>query len=123
MDLLECSKYAAAALGALLFAKCCDWLADAMYPTPYLERPAYNVPGAAEPATDLASLRLRWPQAHQSPADRMRLLGYMRDMRQPAAGSAATEGGAGAAAAPAPEQLPDFASAIPTADAAAGKEV
>src|SRR5690242_1767939 len=103
MDLLETGKYTAAVLGALLLAKCCDWLSDAMYPVPYLERPAYNIPGASEPPVDLASLRLRWPQALQSPADRVRLLGYMRDMRQPAAGSAATEGEAGAAAAPAPE--------------------
>src|SRR5437879_9545333 len=123
MDLLEGSKYAAAAMGALLLAKCCDWLAGAMYPVPYLERPAYNVPGAAEPAVDLASLRLRWPQALQSPADRVRLLGYMRDMRQPAAGGAAASGEGGAPAAPAAEQLPDFASAIPAADAAARKEI
>ena len=123
MDLLETSKYTAAVIGALLLAKCCDWLSDAMYPTPYLEHPAYNVPGAAEPAVDLASLRLRWPQALQSPADRVRLLGYMRDMRQPAAGSPAEAGGATAAVEPATEQLPDFASAIPAADAAAGKEV
>jgi cytochrome c len=123
MDLLEGSKYTAAILGALLLAKCCDWLSDAMYPVPYLERPAYNVPGAPEPSVDLASLRLRWPQALQSPADRVRLLGYMRDMRQPAAGSPAQLGEAGAPAEPAVEQLPDFASAIPAADAAAGKEI
>src|SRR5439155_4269045 len=49
--------------------------------------------------------------------------GYMRDMRQPAAGSAAVSGEGGAPAAPAVEQLPDFASAIPAADAAAGKEI
>ena len=123
MDTLEASKYTAAVLGAILLAKCCGWFSGAMYPVPYLERPAYNVPGANEPAVDLASLRLRWPQALESPADRMRLLGYMRNMRQPAAGSAAVGGEAGAAAAPAVEQLPDFASAIPAADAAAGKEV
>jgi cytochrome c len=123
MDLLEGSKYAAAIVGALLLAKCCDWLSDAMYPVPYLERPAYNVPGANEPPVNLAALRLRWPQALQSPADRVRLLGYMRDMRQPAATSAAGEGEASASAAPAAEALPDFASAIPAADAAAGKEI
>jgi len=123
MDLLEGSKYAAAALGALLFAKCCDWLAGAMYPVPYLERPAYNVPGATEPAVDLASLRLRWPQALGSTEDRVRLLGYMRDMRQPAPGTATAGGEAGTSAAPAPEQMPDFASAIPAADVAAGKEI
>jgi cytochrome c len=123
MDLFESSKYAAAAVGALLLAKCCDWLSDAMYPVPYLDRPAYNVPGAPEPTVDLASLRLRWPQALGSPADRLRLLGYMRDMRQPAAGGAATGGEAGAAAAPAVEQLPDFVSAIPAADVAAGKDI
>src|SRR5204863_10136221 len=100
MDLLEGSKYAAAILGALLFAKCCDWFADAMYPTPYLDRPAYNVPGAAEPAGDLASLRLRWPPALQSPADRMRLLGCMRAMRQPSGGSGAGSGACWAPAAP-----------------------
>jgi cytochrome c len=123
MDLFESSKYVAAALGALLLAQCCAWLSDAMYPVPYLERPAYNVPGANEPPVNLAALRIRWPQALQSRADRVRLLGYMRDMRQPAAGGAAAGEEAGAApAAPAVEQLPDFASAIPAADAAAGKE-
>jgi cytochrome c len=122
MDLFEGSKYAVAIVGALLLAKCCEWLSDALYPVPYLDHPAYNVPGAPEPAVDLASLRLRWPQALGSPADRLRLLGFMRDMRRPAAGSAALEGEASTSAAPAAETLPDFATAIPAADAAAGKE-
>jgi cytochrome c len=121
MDLWEGSKYAAAILGALLLAAICDWLGGAMYPVTYLARPAYMVPGVAEPTVDLATLRRDWPQALGSPADRVRLLGYMRDMRKVASVNPAQE--SGAAVAPAVEELPDFASAVPAASAAAGQEV
>jgi cytochrome c len=120
MDLWEGTKYAAAILAALLLAVVCDWLSGAMYPVPYLARAAYIVPGVAEPTVDLAELRRHWPQALASPADRARLLGYMHDMRQVASLNPAQQGGA--AAAPTVEELPDFASAIPAANVAAGQE-
>ena len=120
MDLWEGSKYAAAILGALLLAVVCDWLSGAMYPVPYLVRPAYIVPGVAEPTVDLAELRRQWPQALASPADRARLLGYMRDMRKVASINPAQE--SAASAEPAVEQSPDFATAIPAANVAAGQE-
>ena len=110
MDLWEGSKYAAAILGALLLAVICDWLSGAMYPVTYLVRPAYIVPGVAEPTVDLAELRRHWPQALASPADRARLLGYMRDMRKVASINPAQE--SAASGEPAVEQLPDFATAI-----------
>jgi cytochrome c len=70
---------------------------------------------------DLAALRRSWPQSLDSQGDRVRLLAYMRDMRQETVASLGSEGGS--AAAPTVEQLPDFATAIPAASQADGQQV
>lgn len=121
MDLWEGIKFGAAILGAILLAALCDWFSYAAYPVKYPERPSYNVPGVAEASIDLGVLRRSWPQALRTPADRARLLGYMRDMRRQAAINPAQE--TGAPAAPAVDELPDFAKAIPAASVSAGQEI
>lgn len=91
-----------------------------MYPDSVLERSAYKVAGVADPVIDLAALRRSWPQALESPEDRARLLGYVRDLRQVNVNNPAVE--AGSSAAPAAEEIPDFASAIPAANVADGEQ-
>src|SRR5215470_6633959 len=106
MILPEWSKYATAILGAFLLALICGWVGSKVYPPQYLERSSYRVPGVDDSAVDLVALRRNWPQALESPADRVRLLGYMRDMRQPTAGGPTQE--VDATATPAADELPDF---------------
>jgi cytochrome c len=121
MTLPEWSKYATAILGAFLLAVICGWFGREIYPPQYLERSAYRVPGVDDSVVDLAALRRNWPQALESPDERVRLLGYMRDIRQPSAGSPAQE--LGATATPAVDEIPDFATAIPAASVSDGQQV
>jgi cytochrome c len=121
VDLWEGTKYAAAILGSLLLVAVCHWFGASIYPAEYLARSAYKVPGAADPPVDLAALRRSWPQSLESPGDRLKLISYMRDMKQEAADNLVSE--SGATAAPAVEQMPDFATAIPAASSSDGEQV
>ena len=122
MNLREGSKLTAAILGSVALVAICVWVGGEVYKVQYLEKPAYKVMGLTEPEVDLRALRRSWPQALASGADRAKLIGYMRDMPQQIVGTPAALGG-GAAAAPAEEVMPDFATAIPAADRAAGEVV
>lgn len=119
MDLRERGKFAVAIVGSLVLVAICDWLGGAVVKAQYPERPAYKVAGVQD--VDLAVLRRSWPQALASPADRATLLGYMRNMPHEIAGTPTQEGGAPAVVAE--EELPDFATAIPAADAKGGASV
>jgi len=91
-----------------------------MYPVTYLVRQPTSFPASPNRLSIwrncAGSGRRRWHR----PADRARLLGYMRDMRKVASINPAQE--SAATAEPAVEQLPDFAAAIPAANVAAGQE-
>lgn len=119
MNLREGSKFAAALLGSLALAAVSGWVGGAALKVEYPERPAYKVPGLAQ--VDLAVLRRTWPQALQSPADRAKLLGYMRDMPRVIPANLTTVGGASTPVVE--EVVPDFATAIPAADPAAGEAI
>src|SRR5258708_38889982 len=121
MILPEWSKYVAAILGAVLLAVACGWFGREIYPPQFLARSAYRVAGVDDSVVDLVALRRNWPQALESPADRVRLLDYMRDMRQQLTSNPAGE--AGAPATPAVDEIPDFATAIPLASVSDGQQV
>jgi cytochrome c len=121
MILPEWSKYVAAILGAVLLALACGWFGREIYPPQFLARSAYRVAGVDDSVVDLVALRRNWPQALESPADRVRLLDYMRDMRQQLTSNPAGE--AGAPATPAVDEVPDFATAIPLASVSDGQQV
>ena len=121
MNSREWGKFATAILGSILAAVICGWFAREIYPVQYLERSSYKVPGVDDSAVDLADLRRSWPQALESPADRVRLIAYLRDMRQLSANNPAQEGAT--AATPKPDEIPDFASAIPAASVSDGQQV
>lgn len=121
MDLQERTKVAAAVLGSLALVAICGWVGSAVVQVQDLERPAYKIVGLAEPDVDLVALRRSWPQALGASADRAKLMGYMRNMPRVISASLAQEGGAPAAVAE--EELPDFATAIPSAIPAAGEDL
>jgi len=122
MNLWERSKYATAILGSILLLAVCYWLSDAAFKIKYPERPAYKVAGLNSPDVDLAALRLHWPQALGTPSDRATLVGFLRNMPQKIPGNP-EPGGAMSAVAPAVEEMPDFATAIPAASASDGQRV
>jgi cytochrome c len=122
MNLREGTKYTAAILGSLVLVAVCGWVGGAVYEVQYLEKPAYKILGLSEPDVDLVALRRSWPQALVSPADRAKLMGYMRDMPDKIVAGAAP-GSGGASVAPVEEVTPDFATAIPAADRAAGEAI
>jgi cytochrome c len=119
MNLREGSKFAAAILGSLVLVAVCGWIGGAVENVQYPERPAYKVAGL--PQVDLVTLRRSWPQALSSPADRAKLLGYMRNMLRVIPAGPSPEGGGPSPVAE--EVVPDFAAAIPAADPAAGELV
>lgn len=119
MDMRERGKFAAAIVSSLALVAICDWLGGAVVKAQYPERPAFKVAGVQD--VDLAMLRRDWPQALESPADKATLLGYMRNMPHEIAAIPTQEGGTSAVAAE--EELPDFATAVPAADAKAGADV
>jgi cytochrome c len=121
MDPQEMGKFGVAILGSLALVVICNFVGSEVVQVQYPERPAYQVAGMNGPDVDLAGLRRSWPQALASDADRAKLLGYMHNMPRTISASLAVEGGAPAALAE--ETLPDFASAIPSADRAAGELV
>lgn len=121
MNLWERSKYAVAIAGSVLLVAVCYWISDAAFKIKYLERPAYKVAGLTTPDVDLGALRLHWPQALATPSDRAGLLGYLHNMPKEIPGSGIV--GSVAPAAPAVEELPDFATAIPAASTADGERI
>lgn len=122
MNLWERSKYAVAITASVLLVAVCYWISDEVFQIKYLERPAYKVAGLNAPDVDLAALRLHWPQALETPSDRAVYLGYLHHMPKevPAQGP---QGSVGPSEAAAVEELPDFATAIPTANTADGQRV
>ena len=114
-------KYAVAILGSVLLVAVCYWLGDAAFRIKYPERPAYKVAGLNSPDVDLAALRLHWPQALGTAADRATLVGFLRNM--PAKIPSNPEPGGAMPAVAAVEEMPDFATAIPSASAAEGQRV
>ena len=121
MNRWEWGKFAAAFLGAFLLVGVCRWFAQEIYPPQYLERSSYKVPGVDDSAVDLEALRRSWPQALESPDDRVRLVAYLRDMRQMKANGPAED--LGLPTAPKADEIPDFASAIPAASVSDGQQV
>ena len=99
MDSNEWNKIIGGLLGTVLFVLVVHTLAQAVYEAPEPEKPAYTVASAEPPAPP--------PAAPKGGA------------AAPAAGQAATAAPAAAAA----STLPDFATAIPAADAMAGAMV
>jgi cytochrome c len=122
MNLWDGSKYATAIAGSIALVAVCYWLGDSAFKIKYPERPAYKVAGLNSPDVDLAALRLHWPQSLETPAARATLVGFLRNMPEKIPGNP-EPGGAMTAVAPAVEEIPDFASAIPAASVADGQKV
>ena len=117
MSLRERTKLTTAIAGAIAFAGVSYWVSGVAYKVEYLPEPAYTIPGAAEPAVDLRSARLRWPAALNTPAEKVRLLAYMRDMPT----EVALAEGAAAAPPPAPEEPLDLNTRLARSELARGE--
>ena len=93
-------KIIAAIVAAVVLVFVVRWLASDIYPVQSLAKPAYKVPGVTEPLVDLAALRRRWPQALESPEERVKLMTYMREMPKGAVPGASPTAAAPKVAAP-----------------------
>lgn len=109
---LACGAVAA----ALAVAWTGNWFAHRLIPVTYPGALAYK-PDDVPPPVDLASIQRVWPGGLSEPAERSRLMAYMKDIEHQAPPPAAAP-----AAAPVPAKPVDLGALLASADTNAGKE-
>ena len=124
MRSMSVTKITAAIVGSVVLVAVVRWIAADVYSPNYPDKAAYNVPGVAESAVDLAALRRSWPQALESEEARVRLMSYMRNLPHNVAGNVPTappSAAATAAAKAAPESPVDLMTRLARADVMKGE--
>src|SRR6266566_6642601 len=123
MKMMSVTKITAAIVGSVVLVAVVRWIAADVYSPNYPDKAAYNVPGVAESAVDLAALRRSWPQALESEEARVRLMSYMRNLPHNVAGNVPTAppSAAATAAKAAPESPVDLMTRLARADVMKGE--
>ncbi len=115
MDRWEWTKIGGGIFAALTVALGGLWFGNRLVDPVWPARPAYRIPGVAEPSVDLAVLQRRWPQGLSAPGDTIRLRGHMSAIERSKAIAASADAGAAPAAPP-----PDLGTLLASADPAKG---